>query len=195
MLVDPDGRKIEFAPGTTKEQMEAFYTAVRYLDANNCGGRYGVLKNSETVYVVNINNNGTDSFDPSTKVINWDPSLALEKNGRLVMSPAAILNHEMAHATLYEKALRQYYEDFYALGQEQAVANFYKNYTSTTLPESDNPYTTRQDQYIIQGIEQRTAILCGEVQPGTVTRTDHSGGKLVAVDGPTSLNRTNTLEE
>ena len=67
--VDPDGRIIIFAPGTTPTQKKQFWQTVRYLDSNNCGGRFGQLKNSKYTYTINMNAKKSQ-FLPNKQTIN-----------------------------------------------------------------------------------------------------------------------------
>lgn len=122
VLFDPDGRKIKFAPGTTQDQKKQFYTAVRHLDAHNCGGRYGQLKNSKKVYTVSFieNPSQTSSYNTGTKTIHWCPTAGLETDQGHILSPATILNHEMTHATHHDDALKKYDEDCYTYGKDYA---------------------------------------------------------------------------
>ena len=102
-LVDPDGRKIRFAKGTTREQQEQFYSAVRYLDAHNCGGRFGLLQSSEIEYTISIDLTATNgTFNHATRTITCNPLLGLETNDEDFLSPATVLNHEMTHASIYD---------------------------------------------------------------------------------------------
>ena len=186
VLLDPDGRKIKFAPGTTQEQKKLFYAAIRHLDAHNCGGRYGQLKNSKTVYTISFIENPyqTSSYNTGTKTINWCPTAGLETDQGHILSPATILNHEMTHATHHDDALKKYAEDYYTNSKDYADKEWEK-YTQSIVFDPHNPYNNEDDRKVITIIEQRTAKLLGEIKEGEVTRENHKG-KLVSVEGPTS---------
>ena len=193
MLIDPDGRKIRFAKGTTREQQEQFYAAVRYLDAHNYGGRFGQLKNSKMVYTVSFIDHlsQTSSYNTSTKTIHWCPMAGLETDQGHILSPATILNHEMTHATHHDDALKKYAEDLNTYGKDYADKEWEK-YTQSLEFDSNNPYNQEDEREVITVIEQRTAKLLGEIREGEVTRENHKG-KLVPVEGPTSNVKTEDL--
>ena len=186
VLFDPNGREIKFAPGTTQEQKKQFYEAVRHLDANNCGGRYGQLKNSKTVYTISFikNPSQTSSYNTGTKTIYWCPTAGLETDQGHVLSPATILNHEMTHATHHDDALKKYNEDYYTYGKDYADKEWEK-YTQSLEFDSNNPYDKEEERKVITVTEQRTAKLLGEIKEEEVTRENHKG-KLVPVESPTS---------
>lgn len=173
--VDPDGRIIVFASGTTNNQKKQFWQAVRHLDSHNCGGRFGQLKNSRYTYIINMNAEKSQ-FLPNERTINWLPEKGIETDNGTIMSPATVLNHEMTHATHYDNAIKQYNE-----GNEQA----FKDYNNSLLPNTSENYDSLEEESVITGIEQRTAQALGEVEPGKVTRTNHSGN-LVKVESPIS---------
>ena len=187
--VDPSGKIIRFAKGTTKEQKQQFYQAVRHLDAHNCGGRYGQLKNSRNVYTIAFTDNINEvSFNSSNNTITWAPTLGLETDNNVILSPTTILNHEMTHATHYDDAINAYYDNYYR-GKEEAIKK-YEAYLKSLLIDDSNPYESKEEQSVIQGIEQRTAKLLGEIEEGQVTRTNHNGTS-VRVDNPTSNKKIN----
>lgn len=189
-LVDPDGRKIKFAPGTTREQQEQFYAAVRYLDAHNCGGRFGQLQSSDIEYTISIDLAATNGkFNHTTRTITWNPLLGLETNDGEILSPATVLNHEMTHATRYDNIFNKkfwgkflnengYKKAFQILSQLKI--QYYK----------DNTYVdgeSQEDTEIINGVETRTAKMLGEIDNNkNATRSSHREGKLVIVESPTS---------
>ena len=53
----------------TKEQIEQFYKTVKYLNDNNCGGRYGQLKKSNEIYIIEFSSDKNSSYNPGTKTI------------------------------------------------------------------------------------------------------------------------------
>ena len=188
-LVDPDGRKIRFAKGTTIAQKKQFYDAVKYLDAHNCGGRYGQLKRSKIVYTVSFISDYPkgSSFDNKSQTINWCPTAGLETDQGHTLSPATILNHEMTHATHYDDAKNKYDYNYYHHSQEKAISE-YREYENSLNYDNTNPYNSTEEQSVIAGVEQRTAKLLGEIKDGEVTRKNHKG-ELIKVDGPTSTNK------
>lgn len=49
----------------------------------------------------------------------------------------------------------------------------------------NNAYSTAEEEAVIKGIEQRTALRLGEIKEGEVTRQNHKGQKIRVKD-PTS---------
>ena len=121
-------------------------------------------------------NTEKDYFHPNSRTINWLPDKGVETKNGTILSPATTLNHEMTHATRYDDAIKQYNN-----GNEEA----FKEYNKSLTPDDSNPYGSLEEQIVITGNEQRTALKLGEIGEGQVTRTDH-GGKLVKVESPIS---------
>lgn len=97
-------------------------------------------------------------------------------DGNSKISPATILNHEMTHATHFDDAKIQ-----------QASGNFnaWNEYVKSTRKGTSKAYVKEDEERVITGIEQRTALKLGEIDQGQVTRSNHKG-KLVYVESPTS---------
>ena len=192
-LVDPDGNKIIFSKGATKEQIAQFYQAVSYLDEHKCGGRFGQLRSSRYTYtIVFIDDINQSKYNNKTKTIYWAPTLGLLTNEDIVLSPSTVLNHEMTHATRDD--------DVDNLRQEVAKKEYKEKketYEKQTTHGSSKQYDTIEDEQIINGVEKRTALLLGEIEEGQVTRRDHKG-TAVRVANPTSnkpININNTLDK
>jgi hypothetical protein len=115
------------------------------------------LNNSDSVYTININDNYDDSYDPSTKTINWDPHAAVETTCGGTQSPALALGHEMGHA------------------DEPRFVSAWLQFLQT----GDN-YENYEERRVIMYIETPAAKMLGED-----TRTDH-GGTFFPVSSPTS---------
>ena len=176
--IDPDGKIIKFANGTTSEQKDQFWQVIRYLDQHNCGGRYGQLKNSSQVYIINMNAEKSQFYgnNPETPTINWNPNKGIETDNGIVMSPATVLNHEMTHATHFDDAKKLL---------DEGDVSAWNAYAETTHTGTSEAYKKKDEELVITGIEQRTALLLGEIEPGQVTRTNHNG-KPVSVESPIS---------
>ena len=132
--VDPNGKYFVFAQGTTSQQKNDFYKAVRYLNANNCGGRYGQLSQSKERYVISINNSGRTHYNSNTKTIDWDPTMGILTDNGVVLSPSTTLNHEMTHATRHEDAVKRYYETYKT--DPQRALQEYEEYLSSLQKKS-----------------------------------------------------------
>ena len=181
-LVDPDGEEIRFAAGSTKEQIEQFYKTVKYLNDNNCGGRYGQLKKSNEIYIIEFSSDKNSSYNPGTKTIKWSLDYGLETETG-ILSPATILNHEMTHATRHDDALKEYKETYYNEGLDVAQKKYENYIDSRTYDE----YGESIEEYeIMAGVETRTSRLLGEIGNNQVTRTSHRDGKFVKVENPQS---------
>ena len=190
MMIDPDGRKIRFAKGTTIEQQEQFYAAVRYLDAHNCGGRFGQLQSSDIEYTISIDLTATNcSFNNTTQTITWNPLLGLETDDGDILSPATVLNHEMTHASRYDNIFNEkFWKKLLSENGYNKACQILNQYRSQYY--KDNTYVdweSKEDTEIINGVETRTAKLLGEIDKDKqATRSSHREGKLVTVESPTS---------
>ena len=180
---DPSGKYFVFAQGTTSQQKNDFYKAIRYLDANNCGGRYGQLSRSNERYLIVINNDQKTYYNPNKKTIDWDPTMGILTDNGSILSPSTALNHEMTHATRQEDAIKRYYET-YKTDPERARQE-YQEYLSSLQNDPNNAYDSAEEESVIKGVEQRTALKLGEIKEGEVTRQNHKGQK-VRVKDPTS---------
>ena len=62
MLIDPDGKKIEFAKGVSQAFKDNFAKAIQYLKANKCDGIFAKLQASpKTIYIYRRAHNETKS--------------------------------------------------------------------------------------------------------------------------------------
>ena len=176
--VDPDGKIIKFAAGTTNAQQNQFWQAVRYLDQHNCGGRYGQLKNSSQVYTINMNAEKSQFVGSNRDMptINWNPNKGIETDNGIIMSPATVLNHEMTHATHFDDAKKLL---------DKGNIDAWNAYVETTKKGTSEAYNKKEEERVITGNEQRTALLLGEIETGQVTRTNNKGSYVV-VESPIS---------
>ena len=171
-LVDPDGRKIRFASGCSKEFKEQFRQAIQHLKTHKVDGVAARLEKSSVTYYISEQTSGTGSYyDAISKTIYWCPTEGLLCNETgVVLSPTTVLNHELGHAENEDKA-----------GTSQKL----NEYSQTIIEGSSDQYGTIDEEIVITGVEQRTAKALGEIQEGQVTRTDH-GGQLVTTESVTS---------
>ena len=174
IYVDPDGRFIEFANGSTPEFRRNFANAVNYLNSNGAGGILADLHSSNTVYYVSENSGISGSFfKPESKTIYWNPQMAVGTSEGVIMSPTAVLNHEADHANQYDEKPEQYRND---------------------LNTEDAEYGTKEEKRVIEGSEQATANKLGEISEGQVTRKDHHGSGII-VSGPTSTDPIGVIQQ
>ena len=169
--IDPDGRKIVFAKGVSKEFKKAFAMAIKHLKANKADGVFAKLQaRKETFTIEEVKADGY--FDPNTKTIGWDPNVGLLTDEGVVISATTILNHEGDHALQQVENLKQ---------KEIDLAN-------TNVGDYDN----NEEKRVIDGSEQRTAKALGEIKDGEVTRKNHKGD-LIETTSPTSNNLKNEV--
>jgi RHS repeat-associated protein len=151
--IDPDGRKVYFAPGVSQAFKSQFTTAVQYLNEKGAAGMLAKLHASDGVYYI-AEGHDRSNFSYTKNTINWDPDLGLLTNEDIVMSPTSVLNHEIDHALQYDTNRNQFLRD-------------------VGTPEDD--YRNLEEKRVITGSEQTTARKLGEIGTDKVTRTDHKG--------------------
>jgi len=103
---------------------------------------------------LNVNSRDDDSYDPSTRTVNWDPHSALRLAGGGCQSPALGLGHELDHATVDPRIA-------------DAGGDVY-----------DPKYDNREERRVISGSEAHAASTLGEN-----VRHNH-GGRAYRVDSP-----------
>ncbi|NLZ72426.1 MAG: RHS repeat-associated core domain-containing protein [Bacteroidales bacterium] len=169
--IDPDGRKVYFAPGQSQEFKTQFGAAVLHLNKHGVGEMLAQLHSSEKVYYV-AEGNFKSGFMPKNQTIEWDPYMGVLTDEGHVMSPTAALNHEVDHALQYDTN---------------------KGQLDLAKIEGD-PYGTAEERRVIEGSEQTTAKALKEIKEGEVTRKNHGGIKYRTI-GPTSTKGVYELEE
>lgn len=168
MIIDPDGRKLYPAKGVSKKFMAQFKEAVAYMNSKGTGGLLKAINDHQgTIYINESRNHPQNAigFSPNESTIYWNPEMGVLSNEGVFMSAATVLNHEADHA------LR-------SLLDPQGLAR-------DTKYDANNPYDTKEEERVITGSEQETALRHGEIKEGQTTRKDH-GGTLYKMDGPTS---------
>ena len=99
----------------------------------------------------------SNSFDPSTRTISWNPRKGLLTTSGNFISPATRLNHELDHALQFGTNKDAYNRD-----------------VKTSAGGVDETYTV-EEKRVIEGTESRTAARLGEIDEGSKTRLDHCG--------------------
>jgi len=164
---DPFGDTLVF-PGASQRFLEEFEEARAYLDANGVGDLIDELMSRPQVVAVRETHAGISTYDADmpdgSRLLLWDPTVALQL-GKITISPATILNHEIDHALMSVTDPVTYYI-----------------LSAVKLPK----WTDLEEKRVIEGSEQRTAQALGETEKGVKTRTDHESGILTPVSGPTS---------
>ncbi len=163
IFIDPDGKEVRFAKGVTAEFKKHFAKAVQHLNKHGASGMLADLHSSETVYYV-IEGKGRGTYSSKTRTITWDPTMGVITNEGNIMSPTAVLNHEVDHANQHDNNPDQYNKD---------------------RKTKDPDYKNAEEKRVITGSEQETAKKLGEVEEGQVTRKDHFGTPY-ETKGPTT---------
>ena len=166
-LVDPDGNKIRYAPGTSAKFKKQFRKTVKYMNQKGTAGILAKLEQRKEVIYIAESKNKRSKFDPKKSTIYWDPSLGMLTDNNVVLSPASVLNHEADHAL-------QEYENPIQKKKDKATR--------------DAQYTNKEEKRVITGSEQNTARKHGEIEEGEVTRQNHNGIPYETVS-PTSTER------
>ena len=159
--------------GTSFYFKEQFKTALQYLKDHHVGEAICGLEQSRLVYTVAEAKTGRDNtFNIKTRTITWSPKDGLfNRETGLVLSPATVLNHELGHAHNYDQAVKN---------PEKS-----KQFLREIKIDRTNPYNSKEEERVITGIEQKTALALGEIKAGEVTRKSYSG-IFLPVEGVTS---------
>ncbi len=153
-FIDPDGRKLLFASGTTEAFKQKFRAAIMYLHEHNADGIIAQIDKSSTIIYITERVGEPSAFSETKKTIYWDPNMGVLTSSDKKMSPTAVLNHEADHTLQYLKNPDKYAQD-----------------SKTFDPDYDN----KEEMRVITGSEQKTALALDEISAGEVTRTDHYG--------------------
>ena len=162
--VDPNGKKIRFANGSSTEFKTSFAQAVQHLNSHSAGGMLAELEKSNTVYFLSVDDGKGSRFNSKEKTIYWNPTEAVLTTNFIELSPTSVLNHEIDHALQFDKNPQQFRKD----------AN-----------SKNDQYDTDEEKRVITGSEQETAKKLEEIKDGEVTREDHKG-TLYETISPTS---------
>ena len=165
--VDPDGNKLRFAPGSSAEFRKHFASAVQYLNKHKVSGLLARLERSETVFYLaeNPEIDESNSFNPNTKTISWNPIQGFITTSDKVLSPVIGLLHEADHANRFDRDREGYVED------TATISIAFKN---------------KEEERVILGTETSVARKTGLIGPDEVTRRDHTHRLLYRTIGPTS---------
>ena len=161
-LVDPDGRKIYFAKGTSKQFKDKFAEAVSFM--NKKGTSYNLWNMEESDHVYYISEGKSSSFSYGSGTLYWNPNEIVVSSKGIAISPVTILAHEAGHAADYDKVRDD---------KEQL-----KEYAQKNTRGSDPQYGKKTEREVITKTEQDAARKHGEIQKDDVTRTDHNGTSI-----------------
>ncbi len=88
-----------------------FAATVRFMNAHGTSGRMASLEASSTIYYVTETEGVVNSFDPSSRTIEWNPNLAKLTTNYEALLPATMLGHEIDHANQYDKHPKEFIRD------------------------------------------------------------------------------------
>lgn len=164
-FIDPDGKKIEFAKGSSEAFIKAYNDAVAHLKDHGAGKYIAELEKSSKVFTISQSKSGEVShFSKKTGTISWNPQGGLLTNNGHILSPATVLNHEADHALQSTKNPSKFKAD---------------------VGTKDASYENLEEKRVITGSENETATALGEIKSPEATRDDHFG-TVVETTGPTS---------
>ena len=157
--VDPDGKKLFFAKGSTEAFKKSFAEAIKIM--NEKGTSYNIAKLEASDQKFYIQQSKNNQFDPNNNTIEWNPcAISIRDKTGILRSPLTSLAHEAGHANNYRKAL-----------DSETTAQFIEN----AKPKSDCNYDTIEDRTVITTTEQYAARQHGEITGDQYTRHDHTG--------------------
>jgi RHS repeat-associated protein len=165
---DPLGDTVKIDPKSSKQFVNDYHEARNKLREKGVSGRLTRLENSKTVYHIKEakGRGGSEGshYNSGTKTISWNSRLGILTSTGKILSPATVLNHEADHGARDD-------EDPEGLKNDKKI--------------TVEGYGNKEEQRVIEGVEQRTARELGEIGFDEVTRTDHTGTPFI-MTGPTS---------
>ena len=180
--VDPDGRIVKPAPGSSQTFIDNYNAASKTLISNGVGGSFNQLVNSKDVYY--IQEGSKSYYDAANMTISWNTTTALEVDGKVVLSPTGVFGHEIEHVKNHDDARAAWWS-----GNQDA---FYEWEAGTKKGTSLN-YKSKEEENVITGAEQRIAKALGSIGENETTRNAYVG-KAVRVDGINSLEKPMALK-
>ena len=162
-FVDPDGRKLRFAPGSSAEFRQHFANAVKHLNQHKRSARLARLESHESI--IYIAETSEDSFyRGKTQTIFWNPKRGLWTTSGNYLSPTTVLDHEASHGDQHVNNREQFRKD---------------------MVTDAGVFTNEEEARVIRGPETDTARALGEIGPYEQSRPDHLGLPLLT-ESPTS---------
>ena len=161
-FVDPDGRKLFFAPGVSEHFKTRFAETIKFMNKCGTSGDIAKLHASKTIYYIGQAQTIKETrFSIKTNTIYWDPDHLVQTNNHILISPATTLAHEADHAQKYDSVENN--------NDESAKQQF----IASTLEGTDNTYKSEEERRVITGTEQTAARKHGEIRNDQVTRTSY----------------------
>ena len=160
-FVDPEGRKIRYSKNVSRTFKERFAKTVQFMNEHGTSGNIAELEASPSVYYIEeVHSVEKVHFDPSTRVITWDPYHVTRSEEGILTSPATHLFHEIDHALLYDT-----HPEISSSNQSQIIP-LYGNLEEKRATEN----------------EQKAARKHQELFGDQVTRTDHKRVHQISVE-------------
>ena len=159
--VDPSGKVLNFAEGTTPEFKINFYKALIFMSVRGTSDNILKIMLSPNVYYVAdaIQNKTRNKFSGEERTIYWNPYFGIKTSNSKLLSPATMLDHEAQHCVNYDENKKKYIKDL----NTKLDDTIYKDYHN------------EEDKNVIQKRERQTAIKHGEINSNEKTREDHFG--------------------
>ena len=187
-FIDPDGMRADdwrinytdkngqhqtftFNGGNTaipdNEFVKDFVAAYKHNVGNGGGDSMKAIAENPDIIVDVQQTSGDSNYENNSSplandVLNWNPNMGLMTDNGSFLSPATILEHEADHA----------------LGDKTGTS-------ASNKPVKGNPYDNPEEERVIKGSEQATAIANKEIPAIKVTRENHDGLPTITND-PTS---------
>ncbi|MBQ7484755.1 MAG: RHS repeat-associated core domain-containing protein [Bacteroidaceae bacterium] len=161
LLIDPDGRYFDFS-NCSEEYIKKFEAWGEMLRDAGCGDLYDKIANSDYKVTVfeSYNANNSTSVDGLEYEMFFDVDSYAETNNGTIVSPALMLDHELAHLN---NAI------------EAPLVHAIQANNVLFCGKYDN-----QEEYtVITTREQNTARCLGEIGIGEVTRADHRISRII----------------
>ena len=175
-LVDPDGRRIVFARGTTPAQRRAYWRSVAYLSKSPMiSKQFNAVAKSEEKVTLAFTEGGS-KFDAEKMILLFNPKEGVRVDNGSIQSPALGLGHEFAHAARALADPIGYAKDNLPTSTEVRVES---SDDPNVIPLTVHFGTTAEDVRVME-IEGAAARELGEP-----TRTSHDEGTYVEVPDPT----------
>ncbi len=151
--IDPTGKYIKFAEGSSATFIGQFYQAYEALSK---AGAAEMINQAwyDPSFTITIKESDVSQFDGKNNEISWDPASAVLTDENYILTPMEVLNHEFDHGVYYQKAS----------DEEKKQMN-----------DPDSQYRNQEERRVIEGSEQDTALKLGRIKSGQVTRTNHQG--------------------
>ena len=151
--IDPTGKYIKFAEGSSATFIGQFYQAYEALSK---AGAAEMINQAwyDPSFTITIKESDVSQFDGKNNEISWDPASAVLTDENYILTPMEVLNHEFDHGVYYQKAS----------DEEKKQMN-----------DPDSQYRNQEERRVIESSEQDTALKLGRIKSGQVTRTNHQG--------------------